>query len=110
MVCKISEQSESRNQCYMALRAERVDVHACKTQLCGLREASFWPRNGLRSNFIASKLQKFSVGRGMPPAITDDYNLTTPNLMANFRLGQQFDTKTTKGNKPCLETNSPCQV
>ena len=49
-------------QCYMAQRAERVDVHACKSLSSGLREASFWPKNGLRSNFIASKFQKFSGG------------------------------------------------
>ena len=55
-------------QCYMAQRAERVDVHACKTLSSGLREASFWPKNGLRSNLIASKFQKFSGGGGgMPP-------------------------------------------
>ena len=47
--------------------AGRVDVHACKTLLSGLREAAlFLPRNGLRSNLIASKLQKF-CGGGMPP-------------------------------------------
>ena len=45
-------------QCYMAQRAERVDVHACKSLSSGLREASFWPKNGLRSNLIASKFQK----------------------------------------------------
>ena len=49
-------------QCYMVQRAERVDVHACKTLSSGLRETSFWPKNGLRSNLIASKFQKFSGG------------------------------------------------
>ena len=57
VACVISERSESRNQCYMAQRAERVDVHACKTLSSGLQEASFWPKNGLRSNLIASKFQ-----------------------------------------------------
>ena len=49
-------------QCYMAQRAERVDVHVCKTLSSGLREASFWPKNGLRSNLIAFKFKKFSGG------------------------------------------------
>ena len=66
VACEISKRSESRNQCYMAQRAERVDVHACKTQLSGLRESSFCPKNGLRSNLIASKFKKLSWG-GMPP-------------------------------------------
>ena len=51
-------------QCYMAQRAERVDDHACKTLSSGLREASCWSKNGLRSNLIASKFQKFSGGGG----------------------------------------------
>ena len=54
-------------QCYMVQRAERVDVHACKTLSSGLREASFWPKNGLRSNLIASKFQKISWGGGVCP-------------------------------------------
>ena len=54
-------------QCYMAQRAERVDVHACKTLSSGLREASFWSKNGLRSNLIVSKFQKFSGGHAPRP-------------------------------------------
>ena len=54
-------------QCYMVQRAERVDDHACKTLLSGLREASFWPKNGLRSNLIDSKFQKFSGGHASRP-------------------------------------------
>ena len=51
-----------------AERVERVDVHACKTLSSDLREASFWPKNGLRCNLIASKFQTFSGGGGgMPP-------------------------------------------
>ena len=49
-------------QCYMAQRAERVDVHACKSLSSGLQEASFCPKNGLRSNLTASKIQKFIRG------------------------------------------------
>ena len=62
VACENSERSESRNQCYMAQRAERVDIYACKTLSSGLRETSFWSKNGLRSNLIASKFQKFSGG------------------------------------------------
>ena len=74
-------------QCNMAQRAERVDVHACKTLSSGLREASFWPKNGLRSNLIDSEFQKIFWG-GMPPdppsccVLRTHPNLTTPNLMA----------------------------
>ena len=67
VACEISKQSESRNQCYMAQWAERVDIHACRTLLSGLWEASFWSKNGLRSNLIASKFQTFSWGGSMPP-------------------------------------------
>ena len=70
---------------YMAQRAERADLHACKTLSSGLREASFWPNNGLRSNLIASKFQKFSGGHAPKPPYLRAYarttNLTTPNLM-----------------------------
>ena len=48
----------------MAQQAERVDVHACKTLSSGLREASFRPKNSLRTNLIASKFHKFSGGHG----------------------------------------------
>ena len=44
-------------QCYMAQWAERVQMHV-KTLSSGFREASFWTKNGLRSNVIASKFQK----------------------------------------------------
>ena len=85
VACEISKRSESRNQCYVVQQAERVDVHACKTlSASGLREALFWPRNGLRSDLIASKFQKFSAGAC--PQLLHAYicttNLTTPNLMA----------------------------
>ena len=59
--CEICEWSESRNQCYAAQCAERVDIHACKTLSSGLLDrASFWPKNGLRSNLIASRFKNFS--------------------------------------------------
>ena len=69
VACEISERLEIWNQRHMAQRAERVDVHACETLLPGLRKALVWPRNGLRSNLIASKLQKFygEGGGAMPP-------------------------------------------
>ena len=51
---------------YMAQRVERVDVHACKTLSSGIREASFWPRNGLRTNLIASKFKTFPWGACLP--------------------------------------------
>ena len=57
----------------MAQRAERVDVHACKTlSASGLREASSWPRNGLRSNLIASKFREFSGGGAMASSCVMD--------------------------------------
>ena len=60
VACKICERSESRNQCCTTQWAERVDIHTCETQLSYLREAL--ALNGLRSNLIASKFQKFSEG------------------------------------------------
>ena len=35
---------------YMVQRAEMVDIHACQTLSSDLREALFWPINGLRNN------------------------------------------------------------
>ena len=67
VACEISKRLEIWNQRHMAQRAERVDVHACETLLPGLRKALVWPRNGLRSNLIASKLQKFYGGGGPCP-------------------------------------------
>ena len=62
---EISERLESRNECYMAQWAERVDTSCKKKTLSsGLREASFWPKN---SNLMASKFQQIYWGRGMPP-------------------------------------------
>ena len=36
--------------------------HSCETLSSGLREASYWPKNGLRSNLIAPKFQNLSGG------------------------------------------------
>ena len=59
VACEISERSESRNQCCTTQWAERVNIH---TLLCGFREASYWPKNSLRSNVITSKFPKLSGG------------------------------------------------
>ena len=48
--------------CY---RARKVGIYACETISSGFREASFWPRNVLRTNLIASKFQNLSGG--IPP-------------------------------------------
>ena len=64
VACEISERSESRNQCYTEQRAERVDVHACKTLSSGLRRALFWPGNGLRSNLMGATVKAGTQERG----------------------------------------------
>ena len=49
VVCEISEQLESQKQYCMIQWAERVDILTCETLLSGLQEASYWTKNGLRS-------------------------------------------------------------
>ena len=51
--------SESRHHWCLTQWAE---WHSCETLLSGLREASYWSKNGLRSNLITPKFQNFSGG------------------------------------------------
>ena len=64
VACEISERSESRKHAVLYGTTGRKGrcSHTCKTLSSGLGEASFWPKNGLRSNLIDSKFQKFSGG------------------------------------------------
>ena len=59
VACKISERSGSWNQCCRARWAGKVDIQACVVDMkllsSSLQEASFWPKNALRSDLIASK-------------------------------------------------------
>ena len=65
-----------------------AEWHSCETLLFGLREASYWPKIGLRSNLIAPKFQNFPGG-ACPQAplgcsilaCARTTNLITPNLM-----------------------------
>ena len=86
---RLAHRKAETMQCYMAQWAERVHVNACKTLSSGLREASFWTKNGLRSNVVASKFQNFLGGGGggacpQTPLVLAYLrpHLTTPNLMA----------------------------
>ena len=47
---------------YNAMGHIRVDSHTCGTLSSNVRGASYGPKNGLRSNIIASKFKKFSGG------------------------------------------------
>ena len=40
-----------------------ADIRACEISLLNLKAAPFWPKNGLRSNLIASKFDNFFQGR-----------------------------------------------
>ena len=62
---RLANDQKAKTSGHMAQQAERVDIYMCQTLSSGFREASFWPRNGLRSNLIASKFRKFS-GRACP--------------------------------------------
>ena len=83
-----------------------ADICACEISLLNLKAAPFWPKNGLRSNLIASKFHNFFQGRGgegwggytlRPPQLFDVYahssNLTTSNLTATALHGEGFGLK-----------------
>ena len=57
--------SESRHHWCTTQRAE---WHSCETLSSGLREALYWPKNGLRSNLIPAKavVSKFIVSQARP--------------------------------------------
>ena len=52
VACEISEQAESRNE--LAVQRIGQKRHAYETLLCGLREASFGCKNGLRSSLTSN--------------------------------------------------------
>ena len=47
--------AESQNQWWTMQWTERIDIHTYETWSSGLREASHWSKNCLRSNLIASE-------------------------------------------------------
>ena len=51
--------SNYRSSAYHVRWAGNVDIQACVNLLSSLREASFWSKNALRSNLIASKFKNF---------------------------------------------------
>ena len=61
VACEVATIGKLKPVCTMQW-SESVDIPACETQLSGLREASYWPKNGFRSNLIASKFQKYYGG------------------------------------------------
>ena len=60
LICEVRERLEDWNQCCIQRNGQK-DIHTCETLSSGLQEGSYWPKNGLRSNLIASK------GGSMPP-------------------------------------------
>ena len=56
---RIGEQSESRHHWCTTQWAE---WHSCESLSFGLREASYWPKIGFRSNLIVPKFQNFPGG------------------------------------------------
>ena len=65
--------------------AESIDIHTYETLSSGLREASYWPKNGFRSNLIALKFQKHFGGACNQTdlaVVCLCMHYKTPNLMA----------------------------
>ena len=70
---EVSERSESQTS--TTQWAEIVDVYTCETLSSDLWEASYWPKNSLRSNLKTSTFRKFSM-----PARSRSWSVLTHTL------------------------------
>ena len=79
--------AEGQNQWCTMQWTGRVDIHTCETQSSGLREASHWPKNCLRSNLIGSE---FMTPDLLPVACLHTH--FEPNLMACVLVEKQLSS------------------